>query len=165
MDLLALMEVSKYFETLFSSDAVEISTKILVPFSFDVLQKVLTCKKFPVQYEWEKFLVALDFLQMTSVLEELIEDLYTELSKCNIEDLPKSTVQMLLRQFSILLRHEKATSNLCSLRTLLTVNGKGKLSCDNNAQLYIAYHFRSIMYDRAVLQLDYASLRLLLLRL
>lgn len=111
----------------------------------------------PTEATIEQLIVASDYLQIGSALRVLSDYLYTDLGTKKMDDIRKGTVHMLLRLIDILTRHAKASGYTHSTRTVIYYNNNARpqaIKCTNEVLLYLAYHFKTVMYDHGLLKLD-----------
>lgn len=112
----------------------------------------------PTEANIEQLFVAADYLQITSALRVLSDYLFSDLGSKKIDDIKRSVVYMLLRLIDILTRFIKATGYSLTMRTVVyyrNATRSAPFKCPNDALLYLAHHFKTIMYNHDLLKLDY----------
>lgn len=142
-----------------TSNTVTLSGDVVSYKTLDILVVFMETKYLkPTENTIEQLFVAADYLQMNSALRVLCDYLYSDLGTKKLDYIPKGTVHMLLRLYDILNRFAKLTGYTYSTRTVTYVNSSTQrpqpIKCTNEVLLYVAYHFRTIMYDHELLKLD-----------
>lgn len=117
----------------------------------------------------EQLIYAADFLQIDSVLRLLLAHLRIRMpNNCHPEDMDRRQVMLFLRLLNVLTRHwhlhsvewdSTGTMICCEKHEKLT----GPMTYEKTPQFYICYHFKSIMYEHALVTLTYRSIYALLL--
>lgn len=163
-----LIAASTYFETLFhssfnesTSDTITLGGDVV---SFQVLEMLVVFMESqalrPTEATVEQLFVAADYLQISSALRVLCDYLYADLAAKKLDDIRKGTVHMLLRLLDILSRFARASGYTYGTRTVTYINNHARpqaIKCTNEANLYLAYHFKTVMYDHGLLKLDIDS--------
>lgn len=161
-----MIAASKYFETMFHSNFNDRNSATITiggdVINFNVLEKLVVFMESkalkPTDATLEQLFVAADYLQISSALRVLSDHLYTDLGSKRLDDVRRSCVHRLLRLIDILTRFAKSSGYSHLTRTVMypTNSRPSPIKCSNDAVLYIAYHFKTIMFDHALLKLDYS---------
>lgn len=180
-----LMVYSKYFQTRFS-DPTEISPSITFPTreipSFNILKQIVklmtgkaTTAVAATEDSLEELINTADFLQIDSVLRALLEYLRRRLPSVFPDEINRQQVHLYLRLLNVIMKHchllsveldRKGTIHCCAKHGNSGGAGgvdAGRLTYDISPQFFILYHFKSIMYERALVELNYRSIYSLLL--
>lgn len=139
--------------------------------NFNVLLQVLRSDEVPVipasELELEDLIKTADFLKNDAALYYLSTYLKVNLPKNGPKYVDRQQVLLYLRLYNILLRtgflsmiKSDRTGLMHCCQTHATV--RNALTYDITPQLFISYHFKSIMYEREVLELSYESIYTLL---
>lgn len=161
-----LIAASKYFETMFQSNFKEGHSETISlggdVLSFKVLEMLVVFMESkslkPTEATIEQLFVAADYLQIGSALRVLTDYLYVDLGGKRLDEMRRGSVHMLLRLIDILTRYAKSSGYSYGIRTVTYYPSNSRpapIKCTNEAVLYIAYHFKTIMYDHGLLKLDY----------
>lgn len=156
---------SKYFEAMFQSSFNESTSHTIClggdVISFRILEMLVVFMESkslkPTEATIEQLIVAADYLQIGSALRFLSDYLYTDLGSKKMDDIRKGAIHMLLRLIDILCRHAKASGYTHCTRTVTYYNNNSRpqaIKCTNEVNLYLAYHFKTVMYDHGLLKLD-----------
>lgn len=160
-----LIAASQYFETMFQSSFSEsISPTVTLSgdvVSFRILEMLVVFMESkalkPTEATVEQLFVAADYLQINSALRALSDYLYADLGTRKLDDVRKATIHMLLRLVDILGRFARSSGYTYGTRTVIYINNHARpqaIKCTNEVNLYIAYHFKTVMYDHGLLKLD-----------
>ena len=160
-----LVAASKYFEAMFQSNFNESTSNTITlggdVISFKVLEMLVVFMESkalkPTESTIEQLFVAADYLQISSALRVLSDYLYSDLGTKKLDDIRKATIHMLLRLIDILHRYAKSNNYVYGTRTVTYYNQNSRpqaIKCTNEVNLYLAYHFKTIMYDHGLLKLD-----------
>lgn len=163
-----LIASSQYFETMFQSSFNESTSNTITlsgdVVSFKILEMLVVFMESkalkPTEATVEQLFVAADYLQISSALRVLCDYLYGDLGTRKLDDIRKGAVHMLLRLIDILSRFAKGSGYTYSTRTVTYINNHSRpqaIKCTNEVNLYIAYHFKTVMYDHGLLKLDFET--------